>query len=77
MDIYTSIEWRIFKGFSVSYSMSYGFVHDQIGLPKGEATDEDVLLSLRQLQTDYTMWAYFSLSYTFGSIYNNVVNPRF
>ena len=77
MDISASIEWRIFKGFSVSYSMSYGFVHDQIGLPKGEASREDVLLSLRQLQTDYTMWAYFSLSYTFGSIYNNVVNPRF
>jgi len=77
MDIYTSIEWRIFKGFSISYNMSYGFVRDQIELPKGEASREDVLLSLRQLQTDYTMWAYFSLSYTFGSIYNNVVNPRF
>lgn len=77
MDIYTSIEWRIFKGFSVSYSMSYGFVRDQIGLAKGETSPEDVLLSLRQLQTDYTLWAYFTLSYTFGSIYNNVVNPRF
>jgi hypothetical protein len=77
INIYSSIEWRIFKGFSINYSMSYGFVRDQIGLPKGEASRDDVLLSLKQLQTDYTMYAYFGLSYTFGSIYNNVVNPRF
>jgi len=77
LDLYTSIEWRVFKGLALSYSMSYGFIHDQIGIAKGEASREDVLLSLRQIQTDYTLYAYFSLSYTFGSMYNNVVNPRF
>lgn len=77
LDLYTSIEWRVFKGLSLSYSMSYGFIHDQIGIAKGEASRDDVLLSLRQQKTDYSFWAYFSISYSFGSMYNNVVNPRF
>jgi len=29
------------------------------------------------MQTDYNLWINAGLSYTFGSIYNNVVNPRF
>ncbi len=77
MDLYTSIEWRIFKGLSFNCSMSYSIVRDQIGLAKGEASRDEILLSIKQLQTDYTMWAYFGISYSFGSIYNNVVNPRF
>ena len=41
-----------------------------------DATVEEILLSRRQLQTDYTYSTSVSLSYTFGSIFNNVVNPR-
>jgi len=29
------------------------------------------------LRTSYEYWGGFGLSYTFGSVYNNVVNPRF
>ena len=75
--IYTAIEWRIFKGLSVNLSLNYNIVRDQIGLPKGETSRDEVLLSIKQLQTDYSMWANFGISYSFGSIYNNVVNPRF
>lgn len=75
--IYTAIEWRVFKGLSVNLSLNYNIVRDQIGLPKGETSRDEVLLSIKQLQTDYSMWANFGISYSFGSIYNNVVNPRF
>ena len=51
--------------------------HDQLALPKGEATDADVLRQVRELESDYNYFASIRLSYTFGSIYNNVVNPRF
>ena len=36
-----------------------------------------VLLRQQQLKTSYRYFAYAGLSYTFGSIFNNVVNPRF
>jgi hypothetical protein len=52
-------------------------VKDQIYLSKGGATEEEVLLRLRQLGTDYRFFVRFGLRYRFGSIFNNVVNPRF
>ena len=55
----------------------YSRVRDQLYLPAGDATTEEILLSLRQLQTGYEYSMSAGLSYTFGSIYNNVVNPRF
>jgi len=41
-----------------------------------ELTVEEILLARRQLQTSYRYSTSISLSYSFGSIFNNVVNPR-
>jgi hypothetical protein len=68
---------RIVKGLSFNMSGSFAFVHDQISLPLGVSTLEDVLLQRKMQATDYSYSTYFGLTYTFGSIYNNVVNPRF
>ena len=68
---------RLFKGFSWRISGNLALIHDQISLQLGDASEEDILLSQRQLQTGYRYWASTGFSYTFGSIYNSVVNPRF
>ena len=68
---------RIFKGLSVRLGGNISVIHDQIALPKAGATLEEILLQQRQLATQYSYWGNFGISYTFGSIYNNVVNPRF
>jgi hypothetical protein len=73
----TSASIRIFKGFSFNISGSVASVHDQISLPRGEASLEDVLLRRKMQATEYQYYTSFGFSYTFGSIYNNVVNPRF
>lgn len=71
------INIRIFKGLSVRLSGNFSLIHDQITLPKAGATLEEILLQQRQLATQYSYWGNVGISYTFGSIYNNVVNPRF
>jgi hypothetical protein len=68
---------RIFQGFSVRFGGSYSWIHDQVYLPKGERDQADVLLRRRALLTGYEYNAFFGFTYTFGSIFNNVVNPRF
>ncbi len=75
--LYTSANLRIIKGLSFSIYGSVALVHDQISLPLGNATLEDVLLQRKMQATDYSYYTSFGLTYTFGSIYNNVVNPRF
>lgn len=68
---------RILKGLSFNMSGSYGWIHDQLYLRKGTISTTNVLLRQQQLKTSYRYFAYAGLSYTFGSIFNNVVNPRF
>jgi hypothetical protein len=52
-------------------------IHDQLSLPKEDIATEEILLQRKQLATQYQYWASIGFSYTFGSIYNNIVNPRF
>ncbi|MCH8904464.1 MAG: hypothetical protein IIA45_11180 [Bacteroidetes bacterium] len=68
---------RITKGLSFNVSGRISLIHDQISLPKGDATQEEILLQQTQLATNYSYNGSVGLRYTFGSIYNNVVNPRF
>jgi hypothetical protein len=72
-----SISVRLFQGFSVNAFGFYGLVRDQLFIPAGGATTEDVLLRQRQLETSFTYVTQVGFSYRFGSIFNNVVNPRF
>ena len=72
-----SVTLRVAKGLRLSLSGGYSFIHDQINLRRGNADVGDVLLSRRQLATTFSFHSFVSVSYTFGSIYSNVVNPRF
>jgi len=73
----TSTSLRIIKGLSLSISGSASLIYDQISLPLGNTSLEDVLLRRKMQATDYQYYTSIGLSYTFGSIYNNAVNPRF
>ena len=75
--IWGNTEVRLFKGFSFNVFAEYTKIKDQISLRKGGASTEEVLLRLRQLATDYRYYYGLGVSYSFGSIYDNIVNPRF
>jgi len=75
--VYGDIDVRLFKGLSLTMDGSASRVHDQLYLRAGDATDEEILLRRRQLATSYRYRFSVGLSYTFGSIFNSVVNPRF
>ncbi len=72
-----SLDWRIFKGLSFEISGGYSIIHDQLYLPKGDMTTEEILLRTSAIETSYNFYGSVGLRFTFGSIYNNVVNPRF
>ncbi|MGH7524479.1 MAG: hypothetical protein ACREK8_09245 [Gemmatimonadales bacterium] len=76
LSLYTNLSLRVARGLQLSYGLSYSRVRDQLSLAKAAASDADILLQLRQLATSYTYSGYLSVSYTFGSLFNNVVNPR-
>ncbi len=71
------VELGLVKGLSLDVGGFYTRVRDQVSLRRGEASDEEVLLRLRQLETSYRYFISVGFRYSFGSIYNNVVNTRF
>lgn len=77
LSIWGSVSWRIVKGLNFDIGGNLDFIQDQIALPKGGASEIDILTQQQQLATQYSYWGRVGISYTFGSIYNNIVNPRF
>ncbi|MCK9424719.1 MAG: hypothetical protein M0Q21_01615 [Ignavibacteriaceae bacterium] len=77
LNVYSELSLRIIEGLSFTLYGQYAVVHDQLSLPKGDASTEQILLQRKQLETQYQYYSSIGLTYTFGSIYNNIVNPRF
>lgn len=73
----SEVSLQLYKGLTFNLYGSVSRIHDQLSLPKGGASLEDILLMRKQLATFYEYYFSVGLSYTFGSIYSNVVNPRF
>jgi len=77
LNLFGDGEFRIYKGLSANFFGSYSLVSNQLSLAKTEVSPLQTILGLREIETSYRYFTYFGLSYTFGSIFNNVVNPRF
>ncbi len=74
---YAMSSFRLVRGFSFRIGGSYSLIHDQLNLPRRGATPEEVLLQIKELETQYSYYLFFGFEYTFGSIYSEVVNRRF
>jgi hypothetical protein len=72
----TRCDIRLFRGLSLNLSGGASRINDQLYIASRDYTDEQILLRLRRLQTDYEYNIRIGFSYTFGSIFNTVVNPR-
>jgi len=77
LGIMASVGVRLFEGFSLDFYGGYSRIHDEIDQPKRDLTDDEVLLSLRQLASTYGYNFSVGFSYSFGSQFSNIVNPRF
>lgn len=76
MSSFVNLNVRLLRGLSLDVRGNYERVRDQIYIPAGDATEEEVLLRRRALETGYRYGTSVGLRYTFGSIFNNIVNPR-
>jgi hypothetical protein len=77
IDLFSILNLRLYKGFSVYCLGGYSWVHDQLSLIAREPTYEEMLLRLYELpMTDHYFFA-VGIQFQFGSIFTNVINPRF
>jgi hypothetical protein len=71
------ISIRIARGLNWNVGGNISRIRDQIYIPFEDLSEEEVLQGRRQLPTDSRLSINTGFSFTFGSIYNNVVNNRF
>lgn len=77
LNFYLGANVRLFKGFNFNIGGNYSITRNQINLPAGNVSLEELLLQQQQLESGYNYWFNVGVSYSFGSIYNTIVNPRF
>jgi hypothetical protein len=68
---------RLWRGLSFEFSGRYSLIRNQLSLPRGGASYEEVLLRQKELATGYSYYVSVGLNFTFGSTRSHVVNPRF
>lgn len=64
-------------GLALQFEGEVAWIHDQINLRRRGLTDREVFLETRELEKTVSLTAEFGFSYTFGSVHNAIVNPRF
>jgi hypothetical protein len=77
LDTFGIVNLSLYKGLSFFSFVGYSWIHDQVSLLGREPTFEEMLLRLRELPMNSNYFVSFGFQFTFGSIFTNVINPRF
>jgi hypothetical protein len=78
VDMFGIVNLRLYKGLSVYVLGGYSWLHDsQRSLRLREPTYEELLLRLVELPMRSNHFAAVGFQFQFGSIFTNVINPRF
>ena len=77
LSLEVDLNWRVAQGLSVWLNSDFSLINNQISLAKSEGDASQILLNNRQLPTSFRFSSSVGMSYTFGSLNNNVINPRF
>lgn len=77
LSVFGMLSLNLFKGLSLVAVGSAARIRDQLSLPARAPSLEETLLQNREIETPYRYFISLGLNFTFGSIYTNVVNPRF
>jgi len=77
LNVFGIVSLQLLKGLNLFVLGGGSRIHDQLSLPYGSATLEEVLLRRKLIETSYDYFVSVGFSFSFGSIFTNVVNPRF
>jgi hypothetical protein len=77
VDTFGTISLNLYKGLNFFILGGWSLIHDQLSLRLRPPTDDEIYLRLVALQTNSSYFFAVGVQFTFGSIFTNVINPRF
>lgn len=72
-----NLSLRVIRGLDLNLNASGSWIRDQIHIPAGDLSEEDILLGRQALPTGYNYQFSVGLGYRWGSSFSNIVNSRF
>ncbi|HIG73676.1 MAG TPA: hypothetical protein EYQ24_03590 [Bacteroidetes bacterium] len=75
--VFGGLNVRLARGLQVNLGGSAAYIRNQLSLAAGGLTTEEILTQQRQQATNFRYYGNVGVSFSFGSIYNAAVNPRF
>ena len=77
VELFSSLNLRLFKGFSLTLDAEFDFINDLVAIPMEDMSTEEILLEQRRRSTNYQFDGHIGFTYTFGSELSADYNPRF
>ena len=76
-DISGQIDIRLAQGLFLNLSGNYSYIKNQRSISNVGLTPEEIILQHKEILSNYTYGLHIGITYTFGAIFNNIVNPRY
>ena len=77
IDLINQMNFRITTGLFFNVTGTASLINNQLSISKAKYKLEQILLQQREILSYYSYGIQVGIRYIFGSIYNNIVNPRY
>ena len=77
LDLINQANFRVAKGLFFNVTGNVSLINNQLSLSSQSLTPEQIILKQRETLSNYSYSLQVGIRYTFGSIFNNIVNPRY
>ncbi|MEM1055327.1 MAG: DUF481 domain-containing protein [Bacteroidota bacterium] len=77
LGVFGGLNVRLLRGLQLNLGGNVTIIRNQISLAAGGLTTEEILTQQQQQATNFRYFGNVGLSFAFGSIFNNAVNPSF
>jgi len=77
IDTFGTITFNVYKGLNVFVLGGWSLIKDQLSLRLRQPTEDEIYLRQIELKTNSNYFFAVGVQFTFGSIFTNVINPRF
>lgn len=77
VDAVGQMNFHLAKGLFFNFTGNVSLINNQLSISKQSLLPEQIILQQRETLTNYSYGFQVGIIYTFGSIFNNIVNPRY
>ena len=77
IDLINQMNFRVATGLFFNVTGNVSYINNQLSLSSQSYTNEEIILKQREALTNYSYSLVVGIRYSFGSIFNNIVNPRY